>query len=185
MQQSGWKTIVVQDAYRLMPWADVLYGCDPKWWKHHNGTNFAGEKWSTHDGSSGSSNHKTEAHKKWGVKCVKGVMAASEGFSLDPEIIHYGNNSGYQAINLAILFGAEHIILIGFDMQRTNGKAHFFGNHPNGLDSGSNYSEFIRHFDKAAELLPDDIKIVNATHGSALRCFRRMSFKNAMQEVAI
>lgn len=172
--------IVVQDAYRLMPWADVLYGCEPKWWRHHQGTDFKGEKWSTHDGSKGSSNNKTEAHEQWGVRCVQGKM--EYGFSLDPSVIHYGNNSGFQAINLAILFGCEHIILVGFDMKKTGGKSHFFGEHPPELRSGTNYTEFVKHFEIAAERLPKSIRIVNATPDTALKCFPRMTFEQAIQE---
>src|SRR5688572_2955592 len=31
------KVVAVNDAYRLAPWADVLYGFDWQWWEHHNG----------------------------------------------------------------------------------------------------------------------------------------------------
>lgn len=166
---SGLPVLVVQDAWRLMPWADVLYGCDGTWWDHHNGTEFQGEKWSSHSLNDGHCNDKLDAARKYGLKLVRGVDAP--GFSLDPRHIHYGQNSGFQAVNLAILFGATHIVLIGFDMQMTDGKAHFFGDHPKPLTTRSPYDVFIREFERAAKMLPAHIKIYNATPTTALTCF--------------
>jgi hypothetical protein len=169
--------IAVQDAWRMVPWADVLYGCDPQWWLHHKGTKFAGEKWSTHDWTEGGTNNKKQAHDEWGVRCVLG--APSNTFSLDPSVIHYGNNSGFQAINLAIHFGCTYIVLVGFDMRRINGQAHFFGNHPQGLGNGTQYTPFVKDFAAAAKALPDHIEIVNATPGSALDCFPMVDLEDA------
>lgn len=172
--------IVVQDAWRLIPWADVLYGCDPHWWAHYQGTDFEREKWSTHKDEAGHPDNKSEAHEKWGVHCVKGVPLST--FSLDPEVIHHGNNSGFQAINLAILFGCTHITLIGFDMRRVQGRGHFFGEHPKGLSQSTDYERFIKDYDRAAKALPGHIRIVNATPDSALHCFPMMTFEEAMRE---
>ena len=174
--------IAVQDAWRLVPWADVLYGCDPHWWEYHKGTGFKGEKWSTHNHKSEEleTNDKSKAHDQYGVRCVLGCMGNE--FSLDPAVIHFGNNSGFQAINLAILFGCTHITLIGFDMRAVDGKSHFFGNHPQELQTGIDYERFVKYYDCAARKLPDHIRIVNATPDSALRCFPMMSLEKAMQE---
>ena len=39
------RVVAVNDAYRLAPWADVLYVCDHKWWGWHPAAlDFAGEK---------------------------------------------------------------------------------------------------------------------------------------------
>jgi hypothetical protein len=123
----GHRTIVVQDAWRLLPWAEALYGCDLTWWEHHNGVpDFAGEKWSTHDDGT---NDKRDAEAKYGVKLIAGK--AAESFSTDPAVLHYGSNSGFQAVNLAIVWGAARIVLVGFDMRVVGGKRHFFGDHPN------------------------------------------------------
>lgn len=177
---SGLPTIVVNDAWRAMPWADVLYACDNTWWEHHQGTGFRGEKWSTHEGHAKEqhANDKREIHAKWGVKCVRG--ADGEGFSLDPTLIHYGSNSGFQALNLAILFGCKHIILIGYDMRRVDGKGHFFGEHPPNLGRGTDYERFVKYYDRAK--VPEGIRIVNATPGSALKCYPVMSLTDALED---
>lgn len=146
----------------------MLYSCDAKWWDvHADCDGFAGEKWSSHGGVD--SNGKIETAEKHGLNLVGGADA--EGFSLDPSVIHFGSNSGFQAINLAILFGAKRILLVGFDMTAGNGKAHFFGDHPPGLIQNRNYERFIPAFNAAAKRLPRGVEIINCTPNSALRCF--------------
>jgi hypothetical protein len=159
-----------------MPWADVLYGCDERWWDSQAGCmDFTGEKWSTHDAHP-SSNDKRKVQEKYDVKLVQG--AAAEGFSLDPAVIHYGDNSGFQSLNLAVLFGSPYIVLVGFDMRHANGKAHFFGNHPPGLFQRKEYQSFARHFDKAPA--PEGVQIINATPDSALTCYPMMDIDAAL-----
>lgn len=165
----------MNDAWRLAPWADVLYACDALWWEHSapKPGEFAGEKWSTHSLSPRHANDKRAAAAAHNLNLIPGRDA--DGFSLTPEAIHYGLNSGFQAINLAILFGATRIWLIGFDMA-VNGKRHFFGEHPAAIrekKGDCTYSHFIGAFDTAARMLPPDIEIINASPGSALQCFER------------
>ncbi len=160
--------VAVNDAYMLLPFADVLYACDAKWWDVHRGAaGFAGEKWSSHGIGS---NDKLKAAERWGLKVMLG--AARPGFSFGPGIIHYGSNSGFQAVNLALQLGATRIVLVGFDMRPAgDGRRHFFGDHPPPLRNPSSFDGFIRAFEEAAKLLPPYIEIRNATPGSALECF--------------
>jgi hypothetical protein len=172
---SGWPIIAVNDAYRVLPAADVLYACDAKWWRVHRGVRtFKGEKWSSHDAEN---NDKTEVAQRHGLRLIEGHD--SEGFSFDPGVIHYGSNSGFQAINLAILFGARRIVLVGFDMSY-NGKSHFFGDHPRGLTRQERYEIFIPQFERAAARLPESIEIINCTPESALHCFPMMDLADAL-----
>lgn len=163
MVGSGWPILAVQDAYRAIPTADVMYGCDARWWNVHK-DNFPGEKWSSHDPDT---NDKREVADKYGINLVKG--RGGSFFSRDPEVICYGDCSGFQAINLAILFGCARIVLVGFDM-RYAGKGHFFGDHPDGLFQNKNYENFLHNFDRAAKVL-EGVEILNATPGSALKAF--------------
>jgi hypothetical protein len=176
----GVRTIVVQDAWRMMPWADVLYGCDRAWWEHHGGAvGFNGAKWSTHDDGT---NQKTGVAAAYGINLVAGD--AAEGFSTDPAVLHYGSNSGFQAVGLGILMGAARLVLVGFDMQAVGGRRHFFGDHPAPLRRQSNYASFIRPFEAAARKLPAGVEIVNATRGSALRCFPMVSLDDVLGTAA-
>lgn len=163
----GHPIIAVQDAYKLVPWADVMYGCDPKWWANYAG-DFKGELWSTHHEET--NNNKEDAQSKWGVRCVKGDHATR--FSMDPSVIHYGSNSGFQAVNLAIHFGCTTIVLVGFNLKGCN----MFRA---GDGDGSKYAAFIKNFQSAAEKLPPHIQIINATPDSALTCFPHMELADA------
>jgi hypothetical protein len=171
----GWPTIAVQDAYRRLPWADVLYACDTLWWDLHRGCpDFAGEKWSTHDGGS---NQKLATADRYGLHLVNGK--AAEGFSTDPALIHYGANSGFVGINLAMLFGASPIVLVGFNMQGS----HFFGPHPSPLNNVDPI-RYVPFFDRAARQLPAGVTILNATPDSALQCFLKVSLDDALPDPA-
>lgn len=170
------KVIAVNDAYRLMPFADVLYACDAKWWDVHKGCpDFAGEKWSSHGvkplGHGQPENDKIATAKKYGLRLVAGKYAP--GFSRDPALVHYGYNSGFQASNWALhAMGWQGLsVLVGFDMHTRNG-IHFFGHHPKPLDNSAKFENWVPTFAVAAKDLPDTVDIVNCTPGSALDCFR-------------
>jgi hypothetical protein len=163
----GHRVIAVNDAYRLMPWADTLYACDVAWWHHHKGCpEFAGEKViSVHD-----KRHDAvyKAARCYGLSIVAGKPG--DTFSLDPQTIHYGFNSGFQAINLAILRGASPVVLVGFDFRGS----HFFGEHPRPPlknNSIAQYTRWLEVMRNAAKHLPAEIQIINCTPGSAIDCF--------------
>jgi len=169
--------LAVQDTYRAMPWADVMYGCDVKWWRQHTPCpDFKGEKWSSHDNGS---NDKRQHAEEFGFQCIRGMAGST--FSTDPEVICYGDCSGFQAINLAILFGATYIVLVGYDMTY-RGKGHFFGDHPDGLFQNRNYENFLHNFDKAAKKLPEGVTIINATPRSALTAFPVKPLEDAIAD---
>lgn len=172
-----WRVVAVQDAYRVMPWADAVYGCDARWWDHHgNLDGFCGYKFSTHDKLE---NKKTEQAERYDIQLVRGEHGP--GFSLNPEVIYYGDCSGFQAINLAILLGCPYIVLVGFDMRLVNDRVHFFGDHPSGMFNNRDFGRFLPKFNKAAELLPPSIRVVNSTPGSALTCFPMMGLDDAIK----
>ena len=90
---------------------------------------------------------------------------------LGRDCLHYGNNSGYQAINLAYLLGAQRIVLLGYDMHATD-KRHFFGDHPNHLAVGSDYADWLQRFPQlAADLKSEGVEVINCTRSTALKGF--------------
>lgn len=165
---NGWRIVAVNDAYKMFPALDILYACDAKWWKHHDGAKDCdAEKWSSHSNAIASNDDKREIARLYGVKTIIGQH--KDTFSTDPGVIHYGSNSGFQAINVAVLKGATKIALVGFDMRRVDGRAHYFGEHPEGLIRCTDYAQFVPAFRRAARTAP--VPIVNCTPGSALDCF--------------
>lgn len=160
--------IAVNNAYRCAPWADYLYACDYRWWLYHHESLrsvFRGRLITIDQ----------EAAGKYGLEFVPGLPRAGLGVNA----IHHGSNSGYQAINLAYMFGARRVLLLGYDMQKHAGKSHFFGDHPPGLVQDSPYRQFIKAFDT---IDPADygMEIINCTPGSALKRFPAVTLDAAL-----
>lgn len=157
------RVAVVNDGYRLAPWADLLYAADGPWWDHHEGVpDFSGQKW-TQDKPSA---------KKYGLQWTDGRWNPS--ISTDPNMIHYGWNSGFQCCNLVFLMGVRRIILLGFDMQQTGDKKHWFGDHPGALNKDSEYFRFAAFMDSAApRFMKHGCEVINCSRETALKEYRR------------
>jgi hypothetical protein len=172
----GWRVIAINDAWKLLPSADVLYACDGLWWKT-KGTDgrpmidairqsgFAGQLWT----------QGKAAADAYGLHYVRGW--GDPGLTKRHDGINNGKNSAFQAMNLAKLFGwstLETIVTAGLDMQRTNGKQHFFGDHPKPLSNTIPFDECIRLFAQlAADFSSAGVDVVNCSAQTALQCFRR------------
>ena len=87
------------------------------------------------------------------------------GLSASPLRIHQGGNSGYQALNLAVLLGSERIILLGYDMHG----GHWHGRHGGRLNNPEpgNFARWIAAFRTVRAPVP----VINCTPGSALDVF--------------
>jgi hypothetical protein len=169
----GWRVIAVSNAWLRLPNADVLYACDNQWWKAKGkdgrpmidtirASGFAGQLWTQGAVSA----------KAYGLHYVRGW--GDLGLTKRHDGINNGRNSGYQAINLAYLFGAKSIVLVGLDMQRTNGRQHFFGDHPKPLSNVIAFGELIPLFNQlATDLQTAGVTVTNCSEQSALNCFAR------------
>lgn len=177
------KTIVINDNYLLAPWADVLYACDPKWWKWHieeGDKHYKGDdtKQLLEEFKGKKVTQDVKAAKEYNLNYIK--SSPNVGLSTDPTVIHQGHNSGYQAINLAYNMGAERILLIGYDMKfADNGQAHWFGDHPDKVRSG--YKAWLTLYGTlAAHAKELNLEIINCTISTALNCFPKMSLESAL-----
>jgi hypothetical protein len=161
----AWRVIVVNDNWRRVPTADLLYACDQRYWDHYIATiracGFAGELWT----------QAAPAARKYGLRCVEHVRRA--GLTRTGFTVHGGGNSGYQAINLAYLLGADRIALVGFDMRAGPGGQHWFGEHPTEkLARKLPFKDWRARFAPlASDLRVAGVDVVNCSPGSALTCF--------------
>lgn len=98
--------------------------------------------------------------------------ATHEALSADPTMVA-GYDAGTSAINLAALFGATEIIVLGYDMRGgrwfTGEVAHYLPNPPE--------SDFQRHMSTLPRIAQDaarkGIRIVNCSPISRVTCFER------------
>ena len=154
--------IAINNAYIVAPWADVLYACDRIWWDwHYEGTRFFEGMRITRD---------RFAKKKYPDLIWIEGETHNRGLSKRQDSIVNGEIGGYQAINLAVNFGAKKILLIGYDMRTVKGQSHWHGDHPN--HQRSFFGHHVAHF---RNMVPDleerAIQVINCTPGSAIDAF--------------
>lgn len=165
------RVLAIKNTIELAPWSDALYACDAKWWKAWPDTvSFQGPK--------------------FGLEVVRGRQditilrqGADNGLETDPSALAKGQNSGYQAINLAVHLGAAKIVLLGYDMQpAADGRHrwHLTHRYHRGIIAPP-YEQFLRHFSTLIEPLKRlGVAVINATPHSALRVFPQMPIEEAL-----
>ena len=150
----------------------MLYACDDAWWIAYFpevARAFHGELWTINQ----------NARDRFDLNWLLGLDKA--GLSRATGVIHQGQNSGYQAVSLAHLFGAARILLLGFDFGRTHGRAHWHRDHPPGMGNGGSFAAWIAHMNVlAAELAAAGVEVINCSRYTALTCFPRMSIEEAL-----
>ncbi len=173
VRQSGAATIVVNDAYLMAPFADLAYFADTKWWNWHKDR----PEWKAFAGQRCTINVSPCAEKE--VLVLERSWKPNVVLSADPREIATGSHSGFQALNIAFLAGANPIVLLGYDCRSQGDKHHFFGAHP---DKTMPPYQSIRGFyhPAAAEARAAGVRIVNATPGSAIEAFERAELASVL-----
>jgi hypothetical protein len=103
------RVIAINESYQLCLWADALYACDGNWWELKKGApEFNGLKIS----------QEAEACKRYpDIKKVEVDRYSNELKLHQWGCIGAGGNGGFQALNLAVQFGCDRVMLIGYDMR--------------------------------------------------------------------
>lgn len=165
------RTIVVNNAYKLAPWADWLHGCDTKWWLWHSNEGavaFPGIRTTLCD----------DVPPAWARYLLNtGVI----GFDDDPSCCRTGRNGAYQAIHCAIHAGAAKVVLLGVDMQNApDGRSHWHGDHPDGLQA--DYSTWMAPTFETLmpTLAARGVEVLNSSPGSALAAFPLVPLEDAI-----
>jgi hypothetical protein len=167
--------ICVNDAYILFPEADALYFADKKWHDWHQYKpefiTFAGYKISIRSGDL--SVDAPDIH----YLAQNGV----DGLSFDPEYLHTGRNSGFQALNLAVLAGAKRVVLLGFDGARApDGRRHWFGDHPVN-EPDSIYPVYVKSFSLAEnDLKTAGVEVINCSMQSQINAFLKAPLESLL-----
>lgn len=167
--------IAVNDAHRLAPWADILYSSDRRWWPHYKGVpTFEGLRYGV-----GSAPGKRNPFRDLPIQVLQNT--GYTGLELKPDGLRTARNSGYAAINLAVHLGPRRIVLLGYNMNGS-GPAHFFGNHPAGLNqTRALYPGWAKSFDALVRPLAEaGIEIFNCTENSSLEAFPRRRLREVL-----
>lgn len=154
----------------LAPWADVLYAADAKWWHAYRDAAlaFRGRK-------------VTIRHVLPFDEVLSLELSNQQPFDERPTHLTSGGNSGYQALCLAVHFGAARVLLCGYDMQDVGGKKHWFGDHAGPLNTPPRYKHWIANFARLAPVLKArGVDVINCTPNSALTCFPRIPLSEVL-----
>lgn len=190
------KCVVVNDAYLLAPWADVLYAADSRWWEWHakgiakpklNLTaqqvkekfdRFAGERCSIQYSGSNVKDERVHILKNM----THPLPNHSLGISLNPERLVTGRNSGFQAINLIVLTGATKVVLLGIDGKLgEQDVSHFHGGHPAQTPWSLFFEQMRKTFAAAEQALKDaGVEVLNCSPGTAIDHFPKLPLEQVL-----
>jgi hypothetical protein len=163
------RAVAINNSHELAHWADLLYACDLRWWQRYK-PEFSGMKYCPHEG----------ACKEFGLTYVRGVHRP--GISVTPDKIHYGSNSGFQAMNLAVHLGAKRILLLGYDMGFSDGRRHWHEDHKGiGNPDKNSFRRWLLAFQEAKPQLEKlGIEVVNCSRKTALTVFRQSTIEREL-----
>lgn len=162
--------IAINCAVFFAPWAGTLFAADSVWWRYYTPKIewYKGERVS-------------RTHKAAGIKIWRGKSWSRTG-----------GNSGHMGIQYAVDEGAKNIVLLGFDQQKTAGKAHFHIDHPRAAKDGKRtnmanaggIAAWPRLMARTAiDFKERGITVINLSRQTALNCFPRMSVSQFLEEI--
>jgi hypothetical protein len=178
----AFKTIAVNDNYLIAPWADVLYFADHKWWVWHRDgvekswawAKFAkaevAKAFAEFKGQMVSIRHNPQA-KDGRVFFLRND--GTEGLCESPTGIRTGNNSGYQALNIAFLSGAKRILLLGYDMTFDGKRSHSHNGHVQHTQESAYHAYAKRFNTMQIQLNAKGVEVINCSHSSKINCFKK------------
>lgn len=152
------KVIVVNESWKLAPWADALYACDEAWWDENGALpEFAGRKFTA----------SPRTMTKYGLD----LFAST------------GTNSGLRAMYLAERLGGNPICLVGFDMHAKRG-AHWHRPYERLRNPGhAEMKIWVKETDCAAEVFKRrNVRVVNCTFGSALSKYPYLPLEQVLSD---
>lgn len=173
--------IAINDAYRLAPFADILYSSDRRWWTHHRGVpSFKGLKFGI--GSAPGKRNPFPTLPDVQVLTNTGHLGLEEkGHGL-----RNGRNSGFACLGLAYHLGPpRRVILLGYNMSGSGDRVHFFGRHAPPLGNpDSLFPSFRRSFDSITGPLKEaGVEVWNCTENSSLTVFPYAPLREVLPEV--
>jgi len=171
--------VVINNSWKLAPWADFLFACDYRWWSATSGCReFKGYRVTT-------DRRAAETHE-WGLLRLVARLADDRLQTDDSGVVGWGGNSGFQAVNMVVHFKCRKIILVGFDMTIKYG-LHWHDPY-NGTENPTHSKtlRWQRCFDNAAIALDNlGVKVINCSMKSRLNKYPKMTFENALMELGL
>lgn len=180
-QLRGAHVFVINDCFRRLPWAPVVFTADGRY--------YAARIHEILAATEGRVIAAVPAHFRSRVMAprlrrritfvdrIPGV-----GFSAERGAVFFSDNSGFACLGHVAGVGYRRIALIGFDMTTTG---HWHGGYPWGPAKTEDYPKWARAFDTVAPLLAaHGADVVNVNPDSAIRSFRFATFDDVLSGAA-
>lgn len=170
------RAFAVKSAWRLAPWADAVYGLDRGWWIATRGAEgFVGRKFSPSP---------IVANLYRDVRLVRlrpfAKILVGETGTVGCGLRSGGGHSGFQALNLAVQFGAHRILLVGFDMTLANG-AHWSRYDETARPDVRRCAAWREALDDCADQFRElGVEVVNCAPRSALTAYPKVPLAEAL-----
>jgi hypothetical protein len=165
VRAAGLPLVVVNDTWRMAPWADVLVAMDTAWWRVH-GAEVAAQ-------FCGATVGWTAQAPKFGAQ----FTAWASG-------MHNFGNSGAAAIALLARGRAACALLLGYDARAGEGGAlHWHADHAAPLSNPQlSLGRWPKQFERvAAHAKQAGLRVINCSRRTALRCFERATLEEALR----
>lgn len=173
----GRKVIAVNSSYERVPFADILFFGDARWWDDHRDRDalkaFSG---------------RLVTCSQVAVDCPPYTLlrlrrdAPPPGFSADPCAVASQWTSSQGAMNLSAHLGVRRIVMLGLDLQRApDGSSHHHSPHkwPN-KEGNRTWDYQLRTLEMIVEpLRVRDIEVINASPVSRAPWWPKMSLEDA------
>jgi uncharacterized Rossmann fold enzyme len=109
------------------------------------------------------------------------IIDKNTGFSTNVSTFSHGENSGFCAIQLALILGYEKICLLGFDMNSKNG-THFHNHYLNKTNIKERISSYKETLESAIRLNKNKAKIFSCSASSSLNSsIKYVNFQEMLQ----
>ena len=176
VRAAGLRAIAVNTAFKLAPFADLLYFCDEEWIKQWRGDAdflaFAGLKVALQNARTWELRPEL-AKSILVVENYGGPENGQHGLCEIPDGVNTGRSSGYQAVELAWKLGARRALLLGFDMRAVGSRTHWHSGTVLAHQRQTEPKDYAKAMIPPWEALKRDLdargfELLNCTPGSAL-----------------
>lgn len=175
IQDAGWPVIAVNNAAGLCDRAAALYACDLAWWRRYR------DVWGNHPADPDLWTMDPEAADRFGLHHVVSTGPGPE-LPADATEIAHGWSGGFQALQLALRWGARRVILLGIDCgPDARGARHWHLDHDAGLSNpvAETFAAWEKAFDGLAPTLKG-VNVVNVGTLARLRAFPIVPLEDAL-----
>ena len=167
----GLKTIAINECglRRYMPlavpWADMLYAADAKWWRDHRPA-FRGMLVSGEEVTEVSINNQVwPAIETTVLKCID----RTHPMPREPGTVVGGGHSGFQALGLALTLGASRIVLLGYDCTSKPGR-NCHVDRPKRYQNSPAFDRWIEMYRRVPAQWPD-VEVINCSRHTQIDAF--------------